>query len=262
MNQPLVSIITPMHNDSAFVRQTIESVLNQTYQNWEMIIVDDCSTDGSSEIVSLYNDERIRLFRNEENMGAAHSRNVALKNATGDYVAFLDADDWWAPNKLERQIKFMQDLDIHFSCTAYYRVQSTGFKVIGTAPYVISKKRMRKCDYVGCLTAMYDRKAVGLIQVVPSIKKRNDYAIWLEVSKKYNCYFLAEPLAYYRIRQNSLSRIPAIKLLRYHKYLFRKQLRYSWIRSWFCALRNGYYSYQKRKDYIRPEGTELPKVFF
>lgn len=258
----MVTIITPMHNDGRFVRQAIESVLAQTYQDWEMIIVDDCSTDDSLSIANSYASERIRVIRNAENKGAAYSRNVALREAKGDYIAFLDADDWWAPNKLERQLKFMQDLGIQFSCTAYFRVQETGEKTLASAPYVISKKRMRRCSYVGCLTAMYDRRAIGLIQVKESITKRNDYAMWLQISERFPCYFLAEPLAYYRIRANSLSRISNRRLLKYHQKLFRIQMGYSWIRAWFCALRNGYYVLKKKDDYLYPEDTQLSKVFF
>jgi len=259
---PKVSIITPMHNDSSFVRQTIESVLSQTFNDWEMLIVDDNSSDGSLAVAKEYESKQIRVFHNEKNMGAAYSRNVALREARGDFIAFLDADDWWAPEKLEKQIRFMENLKIDFSCTAYYRCRLDGSRVITTAPYIIGKKVMRACDYVGCLTAMYRREKIGLIQVEPSIKKRNDYAIWLQVSKKANCYFLAEPLAYYRVREGSISHVPAFRLLRYHKHLFRKQMKYCWVHSWFCALRNGYFSMKKRKDYVVPEGTQLDQVFF
>ncbi|MBE6126839.1 MAG: glycosyltransferase family 2 protein [Erysipelotrichaceae bacterium] len=258
---PKISVITPMHNDAEYVRQCIDSVLAQTYTNWEMIVVDDCSTDDSFEIVKSYGCEKIRLLHNDKNMGAAYSRNRALREADGDYVAFLDADDWWAPEKLERQLKFMQDLQIAFSCTAYYRMRVNGTRVIITAPYIMSHKRMKKCSYVGCLTAMYDRHKVGLIQVEETIRKRNDYAMWLQVSQRFDCYFLADPLAYYRVRENSLSRVSDFSLLRSHKYLFRKQMKYSWIHSWFCAVRNGYNSYRKRKRYVQPDGTELSNIF-
>ena len=257
---PLISIVTPVHNDAAFVRQTIESVLTQTYTNWEMIVVDDCSTDGSADIIHSYNDARIRYFRNEKNMGAAYSRNLALREAKGDYIAFLDGDDWWAPEKLEHQLKFMQKLKIQFSCTAYFRCHedNNGEKknLIVTAPWVIGKKRMVRCSYIGCLTAMYDARAIGLIQINPGIKKRNDYAIWLHVCEKANCYFLPEPLAYYRIRQNSISRIPGWKLLRYHKILFRKEMHYSWIHSWFCAFRNAYWAVRKKEKYLAEAAPE------
>ena len=254
----LISIVTPVHNDGAFVRQTLESALAQTYTNWEMLVVDDCSTDDSADIVLSYKDPRIRYFRNEKNMGAAFSRNRALREAKGDYIAFLDGDDWWAPEKLEHQLEFMQKLKIQFSCTAYYRCydDDPDRRPIVLAPNIIGRKRMIRCDYVGCLTAMYDAKAVGLIQISPDIKKRNDYAIWLHVSEKANCYFLSEPLAYYRVRQNSISHISGWRLLKYHKILFRKEMHYSWIRSWFCAFRNGYWSVRKKEEYLTMEAPE------
>lgn len=258
-----VSIVTPVHNDSAFIRQTIDSVLAQTHKNWEMLIVDDCSTDDSASVIATYQDERIRYFRNEKNMGAAYSRNRALREAKGDYIAFLDGDDWWAPTKLERQLAFMEKLQIQFSCTAYYRCYENGpegsNRPIVQAPWIIGKKLMLKCDYVGCLTAMYDAKAIGLIQISPDIKKRNDYAIWLHVCQKANCYFLSEPLAYYRVRKNSISRVSGWKLLKHHQFLFKTEMHYGWFHSWFCALRNAYWAVKKKKEYVT--NTPLDSVY-
>ena len=113
MNE-LVSIIMPSYNTASFISKTIESVLNQTYKNWELLVVDDCSTDGTDEIVSKYNDKRIVYLKNEKNSGAALSRNRALRNAKGKWIAFLDSDDLWHPTKLEKQIKFMKKMDISF----------------------------------------------------------------------------------------------------------------------------------------------------
>ena len=251
-SEKLVSIVTPVHNDGEYVKQTIESVLHQTHKNWELLIVDDCSTDNSVEIIRSFSDPRIRLFRNEANMGAAYSRNLAMREAKGDYIAFLDGDDWWAPNKLERQLAFMNERKCDFSCTAYYRCYEDRptYRPIAIAPDVIDRKRMIKCDYVGCLTAMYNAHAIGLIQISNSIQKRNDYAIWLHVSEKANCYFLNEPLAYYRVRKNSISRISGWRLIKYHQILFHTELKYNWIHSWYCAFRNAFWSYRKRKDFV------------
>lgn len=113
MNE-LVSIIMPSYNTASFISKTIESVLNQTYKNWELLIVDDCSTDDTDEIVSKYNDKRIVYLKNEKNSGAAISRNRALRNAKGKWISFLDSDDLWHPTKLEKQIKFMKKMDISF----------------------------------------------------------------------------------------------------------------------------------------------------
>ena len=113
----LVSIITPSYNTAMFIGETIESVLAQTYSNWELLIVDDCSTDNTDEVVSLYRDPRIHYFKNTKNSGAAFSRNKALREAKGKWIAFLDSDDLWKPAKLEKQIRFMVDNQYSFTCT-------------------------------------------------------------------------------------------------------------------------------------------------
>lgn len=200
-NTELVSIIMPMYNCAEFVAQSIESVLKQTYQNWELLIIDDVSTDNAVEIVRGYTDPRIRLLTNEINSGAAVSRNYALREAKGKWVAFLDSDDLWEAQKLEKQIAFMEDNGYHFSYTQYAEINDDG-KLTGTVwtgPRKVGKAKLFAYDYLGCLTVMYDREYVGLIQV-PSLKKCNDYAMWLKVVKKCPCYLLAEPLAEYRVR--------------------------------------------------------------
>ena len=258
---PKVSIVMPVHNDGEFLENTIQSVLDQTYENWEILLVDDCSTDNSLAVAKGFHSDKIRIFQNPVNKGAAYSRNVALQHADGDFIAFLDGDDWWAPTKLEKQVSFMLAHKIAFSCTAYYRVKQDAPKTIITAPYIINRRKLLACDYVGCLTAMYDRRVVGLVQIDPSIMKRNDYALWLHVIEKADCYYFAEPLAYYRVRPNSISRISGRKLLRYHYILFRKELGYCWAHAWFCAFRNGYYVLKKRKKYVVHEEGQLAQVF-
>ena len=257
--KPKVSIITPMYNDEKYIAQTIDSVLSQTYGNWELLIIDDHSNDQSVSIVKNYEDPRIHLFLNEQNLGAAQARNVGLQHATGDYVAFLDGDDLWMPKKLERQLAFMEEKACHFSCTAYHRLRTDGSEQLVTAPEVINRKMMIRCDYIGCLTAMYDRSYIGLIQVDPRIKKRNDYAIWLDVSKKADCYFLPEVLGIYRVRPGSISRVSGFTLLKYHKTLFSLQMGYSWIHSWFCAFRNGFHVLIKKKKYTHEAEKPVAK---
>lgn len=169
----LVSIITPSYNTANFIGKTIESVLEQTYQNWEMIIVDDCSQDNTDEVVQQYLvDERIRYIKNEVNSGAALSRNRALKEARGRWIAFLDSDDLWSPNKLEKQVAFMAKNGYHFSYTNYEEIDSdgqpTGVNVTG--PKSISKTGMFNYCWPGCLTVMYDADYIGLVQI-KDIKK-------------------------------------------------------------------------------------------
>ncbi|MSS59514.1 glycosyltransferase [Erysipelotrichaceae bacterium Oil+RF-744-GAM-WT-6] len=195
----LVSVIMPSYNTAPYIAKSIESVLRQTYRNLELIIVDDCSTDNTDEVVESFSDPRIHYFHNEKNSGAAVSRNKALREAKGQWIAFLDSDDLWVPEKLERQIAFMEKNGYKFSYTGYQEIDGngheTGAKISG--PKKITHRGMVDYCWPGCLTVMYDSSVVGLIQI-PDIKKNNDYAMWLEVSKKADCYFLPEFLAKYR----------------------------------------------------------------
>ena len=111
----LVSVIMPSYNTASYIEETVRSVLNQTYTNWELIIVDDCSTDNTDEILDKISDDRIRIYKNKKNAGAAVSRNRALREAKGRWIAFLDSDDFWFPDKLEKQLQFMKygDIIIH-----------------------------------------------------------------------------------------------------------------------------------------------------
>lgn len=200
----LVSIVTPSYNTAGFISETIRSVLSQTYTNWEMIIVDDCSADNTDEVVRPFlEDQRIRYLKNTTNLGAAASRNRALREAKGRWAAFLDSDDLWAPEKLEKQIDFMKKNGYHFSYTEYSEIDDNG-NSLGTrwtGPGRIGKIRMAMFNYMGCLTVMYDREYTGLIQA-GDIGKRNDYALWIKVVKKCPAFLLEECLAAYRVRSS------------------------------------------------------------
>ena len=221
----LVSIITPTYNCGKFITETILSVQAQSYPNWEMIIVDDCSSDDTKVVVEQLqkNDSRIKYHCLEKNSGAAVARNTALRLANGKWIAFLDSDDLWRPEKLEHQIKFMLDNGYHFSCTERDVIdeQSQPLGKYLSGPEKVTKFGMLCYCWLGCLTVMYDRDRVGLIQI-KDIKKNNDYAIWLKAVKKANCYLLKENLGSYRIRSGSISRHSAIKLIKWHYKLFRE----------------------------------------
>lgn len=199
----LVSIITPSYNTARFIAETINCVLAQTYTNWEMIIVDDCSTDDTDAVVGSFSDPRIRYLKNEKNSGAAVSRNRALREAKGKWIAFLDSDDLWEPDKLEKQIAFMERNQYHFSYTNYREIDDDGDSLgtLWTGPKKISKLLMYSFNYMGCLTVMYDRDYMGLVQIA-DLKKRNDYAMWVKVVKKCPAYLLDEVLATYRVRSS------------------------------------------------------------
>lgn len=223
MNE-LVSIIMPSYNTALYITDSIQSVLAQTYENWELIIVDDCSTDNTDEVVRPFlTDIRIRYIKNEQNLGAANSRNKALKEAKGRWIAFLDSDDLWEPEKLERQTRFMQENGYHFSYTNYIEIDENSMpngKWI-TGPKRITILGMYCYCWMGCLTVMYDAEYVGLVQIA-DIKKNNDYAMWLKVSRKAECHLLNETLAKYRKRNGSISNHGYLKLIRWHYKLFRE----------------------------------------
>ena len=156
----LVSIIMPSFNTGRFIGESIQSVLNQTYTKWELLIVDDCSIDHTEKVVFSFKDDRIRYFRNEENMGAALARNRAMREARGEWIAFLDSDDLWMPEKLEKQIAFMNQNGYVFSYHDYEKIDedSMPLNVYVTGPDVVTKHRMYNYGYPGCLTFMYRAK--------------------------------------------------------------------------------------------------------
>ena len=211
MNQTcLISIITPNFNGEKFITQTIESVISQTYSNWEMIIVDDYSSDKSYEIALDYSkkDSRIKVIRNETNLGAAISRNRAIDIAKGEYITFLDSDDLWEPKKLELQLHFMQDNNCDFSFTRYNLIDENNQSLNKTAR-IIKKltyyKYLHHC-YTGCLTVMYRFNIAKDIRSF-NIKNNNDYGLFLQVVKNAkNALGINEILAHYRIRKSSISR--------------------------------------------------------
>ena len=239
-NQGLVSIITPSWNCGEFLEDTIKSIQVQTYTNWELLFQDDCSTDDTKERVLLFAavDARIKYGCNSKNSGAAITRNNALRRAQGKWIAFLDSDDLWDPEKLERQIKFMQENGYKFSYTSYQEIDnsSKGTGVVIRGPKHVSKLGMYAFCWPGCLTVMYDRDAVGLIQI-EDIKKNNDYAMWLKVCQRVDCYLLDEVLAKYRRgRVGSISTHGYSTMIRWHYKLWHEAMKMNVIASvfWTC----------------------------
>ncbi|ALX49937.1 glycosyltransferase family 2 protein [Lentibacillus amyloliquefaciens] len=222
---PLISIITPAYNAEEFIKETIESVLAQTYSNWEMIIVDDRSADGTVAEVKAYEkqDDRIKLVELEENSGSAVARNTAMEQARGHYIAFLDSDDLWFPEKLENQLRFMKEKDIAFSFTKYVRMEEDGTLKdnISKAPESVGYNDLMKHCVIGCLTVMIDRDKVGHLKMV-NIRTRQDYAYWLAVTKRgFRAYGLPEVLAKYRSVENSISS-NKVKAAKRQWYVYRQ----------------------------------------
>jgi len=204
----LVSIITPSHNASEFISDSIESVLAQTYEDWEMIIVDDLSTDDSVEKIESYcnKDSRIKLIKLQKNSGAGVARNRAIKESKGDMIAFLDADDLWMPQKLEKQLAYMKLHNLAFTYSSYHVIdeENNNLTTFYTKPSVTYDSLLKTCS-VGCLTAVYDVNKLGKIYM-PDMKRRQDYALWLDIFKRIEyAKGLDEPLASYRVGHTSIS---------------------------------------------------------
>ena len=249
----LVSIIMPSYNTAKYISESIESVLKQTYANWELIIVDDCSTDETDDVVKSYlSDARIHYLKNEKNSGAAVSRNYALREAKGKWIAFLDSDDLWHPEKLEKQIEFMVNGSYHFSYTNYEEIdeQSNLLRVSVTGPKKITKQGMYNYCWPGCLTVMYNAEIVGLVQI-EDIKKNNDYAMWLKVCRKAECFLLNEQLAKYRKRSGSISRHGIKTMIGWHYKLWHEaEKRNSIIALWYTAW-NLFFGFCKKVKYVK-----------
>ena len=182
---PLVSVIMPTYNCAAYIGISIESVISQTVTDWEIQIVDDCSTDDTKSVLQPYLKKysNIHYYCLPENGGPAVARTEAIKRASGKYIAFLDSDDVWFPDKLEKQISFMEKKGAVFSCTAYTQMDADG-NPLHIALYPPEQTDYKRCirlsNPIGNLTAMYDQAALGKF-AVPLIKKRNDFALWLQI---------------------------------------------------------------------------------
>ena len=208
MSRPMVSVITPTFNSSAFVREALQSVCNQTVQDWEHIVVDDCSQDNTREILreKAGSEQRLRLFFLNVNCGPAQARNAGISAARGRYIAFLDSDDLWEPDKLALQLQAMQESGTAFVYGAYYRmVEGSSKKTLIPVPGSIDYQGLLNSTVIATLTAMYDTKKLGRV-LMPEIRKRQDYALWLKLLRMTpRAHGVAQPLGTLRKRPGSLS---------------------------------------------------------
>ncbi|MGY8988776.1 MAG: glycosyltransferase family 2 protein [Flavobacteriales bacterium] len=245
----LVSIITPSYNSSKFIEECVNSVISQTFQNWEMIIVDDGSNDNSRDIISDLSakEKRIKSIFLEENVGSAESRNVAIKQSKGRYIAFLDSDDIWNEDKLEKQISFMNEKDIAFSFTSYQTISEDGktkYSVI-TAPNKMCYHSYLKNTIIGCLTVIIDKEKTGDFQM-PNIRSSHDMVLWLLIMKRgFSAYGLDENLAYYRIvsTSNTSKKWKAAKEV---WDVYRKQEKINILYSIYCFIGYAFNAIKKR----------------
>ncbi|MFC0780605.1 glycosyltransferase family 2 protein [Flavobacterium sp. HJSW_4] len=250
----LVSIIVPTYNTEKFIRQTIESVQNQTYQNWEMILADDASTDQTVSIIEEFaqKDNRIKLFKLPENRGNGFARNAALEKATGKYIAYLDSDDLWFPAKLEKQVQFLKANDLHFTFSFYDSIDEEGNDLNRRveSPNPLSYKQLFFCNYVGNLTAIYDADYFGKI-ILETTQKRQDWRIWLTIVKQIKIAKpVPEPLAFYRIRKDSVSS-SKFKLIKHNFGVYREFHGYNFVFAVLLMMRFLYTQLIVKRRYIK-----------
>lgn len=225
-NYGLVSIITPSYNSADFISDTIKSIQEQTYNNWELLITDDCSTDNSTDIINSFieKDNRIKLYKLDKNSGGGVSRNNSIKEARGRFIAFCDSDDLWTPDKLEKQVKFMIDKDVAFSYGSYILCNEEGVAIgINICLSKLTYRRIITDNFIGCLTAIYDTQKIGKVYM-PTIRKRQDWGLWINILKKCKVgYGIKQPIGFYRIRKNSVSS-NKWSLIKYHAMLYNQIL--------------------------------------
>ncbi|GAA4310029.1 glycosyltransferase family 2 protein [Pontixanthobacter gangjinensis] len=234
MNNGLVSVIMPAYNSEAFIAEAIRSVIQQTYPDWELLIIDDASTDATKKIIrKLYQDDnRIRLLENSENRGTHYTRNKGIKAAQGDFIAFLDADDLWKPEKLKKQLELLSKENLA-ACFSSYELMAEDASLLNKkieALPELTYDKLLKANYVGNLTGVYDQRKLGKIYC-PDISKRQDWALWLNVIEKGGpMKGIREPLAIYRLRKNSIS-TNKLEMLRYNFNIYHKILGYDLLSS-------------------------------
>ncbi|MGV1001570.1 glycosyltransferase family 2 protein [Empedobacter falsenii] len=245
----IVSIITPCYNSEKYIADTYNSIKSQTYTNWEWIIVDDCSSDKSGEIIQSFNDNRIKLIIQSKNQGAAYSRNLALNKAQGRFITFLDSDDLWLPNFLETTINYLIENNEELVYSSYKRVDEN-LKPLLTDFIAVDKVDRNRILYncpIPMLTSVYDSKRIGKIPV-PDVELREDHAMWIDLLGKIKyARAINESLAIYRIRNNSVSR-NKLRIAKKQYNVYRYYLKMNFLKSsyytFFWAI-NGLKKYGK-----------------
>lgn len=248
----LVSIITPCYNSEKYIEETIRSVLGQSFDDWEWWIIDDCSTDNSVQIIKKYtSDPRIHLIELEKNSGAAEARNKGLEKANGRYITFIDSDDLWLFDFLEKSVAFLKNNNEELVYASYKRVDEELKPLLSDfiAEDHIDYKRMLYNCPIPMLTAMYDSQRIGKI-MIPEVHLREDYAMWIRVLEKIPmARAIEEPLAIYRIRKSSYSR-NKFQILKKQFDVYYKFLNLSLLKSVYFTFHwilNGIKKYERLK---------------
>ena len=208
-NVPLVSVIMPLYNSAPYLKDAIESVCRQSISNWELLIVNDASTDQSYSLAHKFTqkDKRIHLLSLSHNKGTAYARNIAIRQAKGRFIAFLDSDDIWYPQKLEKQLNFMQNHQSTFSFCAYRRISEKGKPLNHiSVPHRLTYEEFLKKTAIGCLTVIYDTKQISPCFFNEELPMNEDFECWARILKQIGyADGLNEVLADYRVRNNSRS---------------------------------------------------------
>lgn len=251
--KPLVSVIVPAFNAERYIIECVDSVLSQSYTNFEVLVADDCSTDQTIRLVESIQDKRVKLYKLTQNSGVGVARNLAIGHAQGRYIAFLDADDMWLPNKLEVQVGLMEKNGVDFTFSSYEIMDenSKSKNILIVAPKRVDYSEMLKNNYIGCLTVMYNQESLGKTKM-PEFRKRQDWGLWLLLlTKTTEAIGIQEPLALYRKGQSSLSS-NKVKLLKTNFNFYRKHLGFSAPKSLFLIARFLiYFTQYKRNNTIQ-----------
>jgi teichuronic acid biosynthesis glycosyltransferase TuaG len=256
----LVSVIMPAFNTEKFISEAIISVQKQTYQNWELIVVDDFSSDKTKEIVQnlMDDDIRIHLICLNKNSGTGVARNTALNTARGRFIAFLDADDLWKPEKLHKQIAFMQANHLTFTFSFYDCIDEAGVVLNKRieAPKKLTYRQLFFCNFIGNLTGIYDTKFHGKV-AISAIRKRQDWMVWLTIVKKLTLVQpVPESLALYRIRKNSIS-ASKWRLLQHNYAVYRQFHQYSILVSLLCMIGFLFTQFVVKPSYVKKPITSI-----
>ena len=254
MRPELVSVIMPTFNASKYLAGSIESILSQTYTNLELLITDDCSTDETRNILKEFSerDKRVKVKYLKENSGPGVARNRSIERAKGRYIAFCDCDDRWMPDKLERQIAHMRKHDCAL-CSSSYLICDENDKITGVniSPSHVTLGMLKRDNKIGCLTAIYDIKRLGHKFYMPAIRKRQDWALFLNILKECQiCFCITEPLAYYRQRVNSVSS-NKFSLVKYNVNVYETVFGYTRLRAYlyfFLIFMPTYYAKVLKRD--------------
>ncbi|MBQ9230107.1 MAG: glycosyltransferase family 2 protein [Prevotella sp.] len=262
MQQELVSVIMPTFNASKYLADSIESVLNQTYTNLELLITDDCSSDETQKILQQFaqKDPRVKVEFLKDNYGPGVARNKSIERAQGRYIAFCDCDDRWFPEKLEKQIAHMTRKDCAL-CSSSYLICDENNEITGIniSPKHLTLSMMKRDNKIGCLTAIYDIKRLGHKFYMPAIRKRQDWALFLNILKECQiCFCVTEPLAYYRQRTHSVSS-NKLSLIKYNVNVYETVFGFSKIRAYLYFLTHFMPTYYLKVQKRRRDSKEFLK---